>query len=147
MSEGLRNALRQKINITKQGRVKTQSLNDTRIYKAVEHMMRDVKMVQIKSKGKASIAQIAELLKPQYEWLAETYFMIFRATCAQEISLPILKMMLLQKERMDREETTIEESSKLVGAVLAKKYNVDIEKLAKGVQEQREAEAAREQQE
>lgn len=72
-------------------------------------------------------------LAPKYSWLKTKYFAIFRASCYGVIEMRTLKIMLEQKQLMDNNKSSIEETSGVVRDVLCKKYNIDQEKMSKDI--------------
>lgn len=142
--QDLSDKLQRKIQEKKNLRTKRSQLMSTDILVNVKSLMNDVGKIQRGHKGKVNPVQIAKVLKPKYKWLHDQYFMIYRATCFGEMELEMLTVMLLEKERIDREESTLEDGSQFIGDILAKKYKVNVEAMKEGIlreRAQKEAEA------
>ena len=130
----LQQRLREKLAAQKMGRssklvLKKQKETCTDIYHCTELLMRDTAILS--ARGVKNPVQRAKMLKKQHSWLSENHFAIFKATVYGEMQLGMLRMMLDEKKSIDSNQSSAKQASLRVGDVLAKKYNVDVEKLEK----------------
>jgi hypothetical protein len=100
-----------------------------KIFETVRNLMADV----YKHRHIKNCVEIGQKLKPKYQWLYDNYFPIYRATVFGEMNLNMLVTMLYQKQRIDNNKVSLEVGSQQIGKALAKKYNVDLEKLEKDI--------------
>lgn len=137
----LRNKLRQKIQQKQKKRqgnkknIKKEQIKSHNIYKNVKTLMEDVAILKQKMGKKFVHAQVGKLLRTKYSWLYDNYFPIYRATVFEEMDLNMLKMMLNEKNLIDTNVSTNDESDKKIGSFLGDKYNIDMEKLEKDLKE------------
>lgn len=131
--------LQQKIQLKKNNRSKkNQILNfdNIDIYDNVRLLMIDVQKIQALHMNELNPVQVAQTLKWKYNWLYKNYFMIYRATCFNEMELKMLRIMLDEKEKIDSKKSSLEDSSQVISNVLVKKFNIDVEAMEKGILEE-----------
>ena len=140
-NKDLRQKLKQKINEKQTKRngkthsIKNKVNTNNDIYKATKMLMDDVAFMRKKLKSKYHGAKVGKMLKPKYVWLYNNYFPIFRATVFGEMNLNMLAMFLKQKEMIENNQTSQDDSDKKIGKFLGDKYNVDMDKLEKDLKE------------
>ena len=134
----LKNKLKEKITQKEKQRMgnkknlKMEQVKSQNIYNNVKLLMEDIRFLKHKLGKKFVHAKAGQLLKEKYIWLFDNYFPIYRATVFEEVDLKTLELMLLEKNRVD---TSQDNADKRVGQYLGDRYNVDMDKLKKDLEE------------
>ena len=107
--------------------------NSQHIRHAAVCLMKDVG--QLVKKGIINPVRMNEQLAKKYKFLIDTRFPIYMGILKGELPLPVLDMMISQKDRIDAKEISEVDASLEVGSVFAKKLNVDVDALVKSAKE------------
>ena len=115
--------------VRKQVRAQFNAENSQHIRHAAVCLMKDVG--QLVKKGINTPVRLNEKLARKYKFLIDTRFPIYMGILKGELPLPILDMMISQKNRIDANLVSEKDASLEVGTVFAKKLNVDVDALVK----------------
>lgn len=117
---------KRKLNITKDN-------EDEYIFHVTQELVIDIR--KILSKGERNIPKIDNMLKEKYEWLRTNKFAIYKAVITEGgIDLGLLRMMLMEKRKVDNKQVDVKEASLNIGTKLADKFHVDVDALVKSAE-------------
>jgi hypothetical protein len=106
---------------------------DEYIFNTTQQLMNDLRKLVLN--GERNIPKIDKKLKVKYAWLRDNKFAIYKAVLTEGgIDLELLRMMLMEKRKIDNKEIDAKEASLRMGAKLAEKYHVDVDALVKSAE-------------